>query len=278
RTYAEGKKIGWRDGVQALSCIVRYSPPGRRLRAALVREPSPANLADADDALAGVLEPMDQARNYADWIAAMIRPWLGEKVMEVGAGDGTLSERMAPHCSLVATDPSARSVAALRQRFAADPSVTVDVGLLDDVADRHTVDTYVLVNVLEHIPDDVAALRLMGERLPNGGHIVLYVPAMAMLYSAFDASIGHYRRYTKRSLLGACAAAGLRVDTIHHVNAPGALAWLLSARVAGLEPTRRAGVVAYDRAVVPVVRRIESSWRPPLGQSLFCVASLPGEP
>ncbi len=277
RTYAEGKKIGWRDGVRAFYCITRYSAPaaalGERVRRVGGPRPSPADFADADEELTEVLHSLTDAHNYADWIGELIEPWLGEKVVEIGAGAGTLTERLARRAHVVATDPSPRLVARLRARLGDRPDVTVDEGLLDEVVDRHAADTFVLVNVLEHIPDDVGALRRMRDRLPAGGRVVLFVPALDALYSTFDARIGHHRRYDKASLRRALAEAGLRPEALRYVNSVGAAAWFTVARLLGSEPTKRGPALAYDRLAVPVLRRLERRVTPPIGQSLFCVAT-----
>jgi SAM-dependent methyltransferase len=273
RTYAEGKKIGWRDGMRALYCVARYSRPaasvGVRLRAG---RRSPSDFADADAELTEVLHSLTGAVNYADWIGDLIEPWLGEKVVEIGAGQGTLTERLARRASVVATDPSAAAVARLEERLGGHPSVSTDVGLLDDVVGRHEADTFVLVNVLEHIADDVGALRRMRDRLPEGGRVILFVPALDTLYSDFDARIGHHRRYDRPGLRWALAEAGLVPEALHYVNSLGALAWFTVARVLGAEPTRPGPALLYDRAAVPVVRALERRFTPPVGQSLFCVA------
>ncbi len=272
RTYAEGKKIGWRDGVRAMWCIGRYSRPGERLIANLVPTPKPLPFDAADAEMTAVLHSLDGADNYADWIAALIEPWRGERVVEIGAGQGTITERLAGRGRVVATDPSADGVTRLRQRFAGRAAVDVEQGDLDEIVARHRADTYVLVNVLEHIGDDVAALRRMRDRLDPNGRVVLFVPALAALYSGFDAQVGHHRRYSRSTLRRALAAAGLEPEVLHYVNSAGALAWLTVARVLGKAPTTRGPALTYDRAVVPTLRAIEARRSPPFGQSLFCVA------
>ena len=272
RTYAEGKKIGWRDGVRAMWCIGRYSQPGQRVTRRVQPEPAPLPFDDADARMAEVLHSLDDADNYADWIASLIEPWRGERVVEIGAGQGTITERLARGGRVVATEPSVVGAARLQERFAGRAGVEVEQGDLDEVVDRHEADTFVLVNVLEHIPDDVAALRRMRERLGPDGRVVLFVPALEALYSRFDARVGHHRRYSRAGLRRALAAAGLEPETLHYVNSVGALAWLTVARLLGKAPTARGPTLTYDRAVVPALRAIEARKLPPFGQSLFCVA------
>jgi len=102
---------------------------------------------------------------------------------------------------------------------------------------------------------------------------VLVVPAFPSAMSRFDVAIGHQRRYRRASLRRAAEAAGLDVDVLRYVNCIGLLGWYVV--VKGLRGQPRAGVLltAYDRAVVPWLRWLETRMAPPFGQSLFLVAS-----
>jgi glycosyltransferase involved in cell wall biosynthesis/precorrin-6B methylase 2 len=275
RTYAEGKKIGWKDGVWAFYCIVRYSrawdrvfPPARRRT---------ASIAEADSELASALDTLGEGLNYTEWIYSMMEPYLGRRVLEVGAGHGTITEQIAPGREVVATEITTRAAQRLRERFATDPRVQV----IEGIATRDNVggdfDSAVLVNVLEHIEDDVGTLAQLAAMLRPGGHVILYVPAFAALYSDFDAKIGHHRRYRRSELAAAVGAAGMEIETIHYVNSVGAAAWWLFAKQMRQTPTQGWAVRVYDRLAVPVLRRRESQRAPRFGQSLFCVARRPAD-
>ena len=94
RTYADGKKIGWRDGVRAMYCMVRYSKlwPRRQI-------PGPESASEfgaADLELTNVLADLDAVTgNYADWIVDLMRPHVGARVLEIGAGHAALSSERA---------------------------------------------------------------------------------------------------------------------------------------------------------------------------------------
>ncbi len=277
RTYAEGKKIGWRDGFRALWCIVRHSAlvdtvvprAGERVRS------FPAAFDEADEELVETLHSLDGSVHYTDWIFSMMEPHLGKRVLEVGAGHGTFTQRLLPGREVTATELSPRSLSVLRERFRSTPEVEVSDVRIEDAAALGEFDSAVLVNVLEHIDDDTAALRHLAAALKPGGRVVLFVPAFEALYSDFDRRVGHHRRYRKAQLEAAVEAAGLAVVETRYVNSVGALAWWVLAKQLGRTPTRRGLVLVYDRSVVPVLRRLEAAWRPPFGQSLFCVAARP---
>ncbi len=273
RTYAEGKKIGWRDGMRAMYCIVRYSPLLQRRRHTV-----PATFDEADTELMETLENLDEARNYRDWIFSAIEPYLGNEVLEIGAGHGTITERLVENGrSVTATELSERGVRELERRFAGKPGFRALHGdVLAGSVDR-TYDTIVMVNVLEHIEDDAGALESTLDALAPGGHLVLYVPALSRLYSEFDRKVGHYRRYRRSSLASLVSQSGFEVVEVRYVNSIGVLAWWLFAKRLGRRPTEGWAVRAYDRMVVPALQRYESERPPRVGQSLICVARRPVE-
>jgi SAM-dependent methyltransferase len=160
-------------------------------------------------------------------------------------------------------------LAALRRRFAGHPVIRVRELILPST-EPGAHSAVVAYNLLEHLPDDVAALRSFARLVRPGGHVVVLVPAFAFAYGRFDAEIGHHRRYTRRSLVRAMRQAGLEVVTDHYVNALGLLGWTLVVRVLGGRPKPGPLLKLLER-LVPVLRRVEGRLRPPFGQSVFAV-------
>lgn len=223
-----------------------------------------------------VLEDLVEAGNYRRWLVQLALPHLGEDPLEVGSGLGHYAADWAaagvPRWTASEADPG--RLQALRERFAGDPVVRVrELAVPITEAAQHSA--VVAYNVLEHIPDDVVALRAFAGLLRAGGAVVLVVPAFPSAMSAFDRAIGHQRRYRRRSLRAAAEQAGLRVEVLHHVNVVGLLAWYVL--VKALRGRPKAGLVlrGYDQLVVPVLRRLEAARPPPFGQSLFLVARKP---
>ncbi|ONH38108.1 MULTISPECIES: bifunctional 2-polyprenyl-6-hydroxyphenol methylase/3-demethylubiquinol 3-O-methyltransferase UbiG [Protofrankia] len=137
------------------------------------------------------------------------------------------------------------------------------------------VDTLIMMNVLEHVDDDVAALRRLGRLVSPGGQVVLWVPAYPALYGEFDRMVGHVRRYTPTTLRTRVQRAGLRVQRLEPVNLLGGIAWWAAVRCAGRRSADPRLVGVYDRIVVPATRFIERRTKVPFGQSLLCVAVRP---
>jgi SAM-dependent methyltransferase len=232
----------------------------------------PSDFGDADRELAATLENLNDAHNYRQWIFDLIEPALGPRVLEAGAGHGTFTELLAEGRSVTATDLSPRCVGELEERFANRSDVQVLLCDLVGSSEFGPYDSAVLINVLEHIEDDGAALRELNAQLVPGGKLALWVPAHMKLYSDFDRAIGHYRRYSREELQQKLFDAGFVIDDIRYVNIVGSFAWWVLACNLRRAPTGKAGVKIFDRYFVPVLRRLERNRRLPAGQSVLALA------
>jgi SAM-dependent methyltransferase len=238
----------------------------------------PASFDEADEELARVLDNLSEAVNYADWLVELAAPHLGPHILEVGAGHGTLTTRLARHGKVTASELSARCAATLSEKFAGRPDVEVLYGDIEGALDGRIYDSAVLVNVLEHIGDDAAALKALYRGLRPGGTVVLFVPAFEALYSDFDRAVGHHRRYRRDDLARRVREAGFDVAEARYVNFVGGVAWWVVARQLRRFPTNLRSLRLYDRWVTPAVRRLETRWVPPFGQSVLCIGRRPATP
>jgi SAM-dependent methyltransferase len=219
-----------------------------------------------------VLESLASAQNYIAWLASLARPYLGDDPIEVGAGAGDYAAAWLAdgieRITLTEADPDL--LTGLRSRFDRDNRVVVrELDVTQSPDAEHSA--VVAFNVLEHIEDDVAALRSSQKLLRPGGTIVMLVPAFEFAMSRFDHDIGHHRRYTKETLGSAYRRAGLEVQELAYVNAPGLLGWLVAMKWFRRAPGEGVLLRAWDRVVVPVARRVEAVKAPPFGQSLLAV-------
>jgi SAM-dependent methyltransferase len=223
------------------------------------------------------LESLTSAVNYHGWLTGLVRPYLGEHPMEIGSGLGDYAQTWIDSGTpqLTVTDVEPGRLARLHRRFDDDDRVNVrKVDVFAPYQGNHSA--LVAMNVLEHIEDDVQALRSAHELLRPGGAVVMLVPAFTFAMSDFDRKVGHFRRYTKASLRSAYEQAGLEVERLHYVNAPGLLAWFVGMRLLKLTPQDGPTVRLWDRAVVPVAHSLEKRARPPFGQSVFAVGRTRG--
>jgi SAM-dependent methyltransferase len=143
---------------------------------------------------------------------------------------------------------------------------------LDDAKALGKFDHAVLVNVLEHVEYDVRLLREARLLLVEGGTLTVLSPAHNILYSRFDASIGHVRRYTKRTLSRSLEIAGFVEVKTRYFNSTGALLWLIINRILGKLDADEAQTSLYDRIVVPISSGIDRMRIRPFGQSVVATA------
>lgn len=224
------------------------------------------------------LEAMSFALKYHEWIANEFRPFLGKRVAEVGAGSGSFSELLLrePLEELVAVEPSREMYTRLLARTAGEARVTSRNDFFTNVSAEYTghFDGIVYVNVLEHVEDDVQELSRIYDSLRPGGHVCLFVPALSWLYSAHDASIGHYRRYEKAPLIALLKGTGFEIARVRHFDILGVLPWLILMKLLRKNPSA-GSVKLYDTCVVPISRMLESIIPPPIGKNLVIVGRKP---
>jgi SAM-dependent methyltransferase len=222
-----------------------------------------------------VLEDLRGARRYRSWLVSLVSPHLGDDPIEIGSGIGDYAAELAGgRTSYTATEPDPDRSAVLTDRFAGDPVVRVrTLGLPTTETGGHSA--AVMVNVLEHIEDDVGALRSAAGLVRPGGAVVVFVPAFNGAMSRFDRLIGHHRRYTRRTLGDAMTAAGLDVEHLHYANSVGLVSWFLLMRCARMIPRDGPALRCYDATVIRTVAWIERRLHPPFGQSVLAVARTP---
>jgi SAM-dependent methyltransferase len=139
---------------------------------------------------------------------------------------------------------------------------------LEDMTGLSGYDTVVLINVLEHVPDPEEALCRIHQMLMSGGHVVALVPALEFLHSHFDDLIGHYRRYTRKSLASGMRAAGFTMKKDIYFNLLGIGGWWCRFCLLKREYITRRSVRLFE-TVTPLLRAIESVVPPPVGSSVI---------
>lgn len=218
------------------------------------------------------LEVMADAVNYNAFLVSLIREELrpGENIVDFGAGIGTFARAVAGgghnvHC----IEPDRRQLARILE---SGLSASPDLGSLDNAS----VDLLYSLNVLEHIDDDVAALRLCHEKIKPGGRLVIYVPAFQILYSSMDKNVGHFRRYTRATLSEKVRAAGFDVTRNEYVDSAGFLASLLFKAFGNDNGSiNRSALIAYDRYVFPLSRLADRIFSRVFGKNVFLIARRP---
>jgi SAM-dependent methyltransferase len=276
RTYAEGKKIHFKDGFLAALALARYrfqrKPPASKPGPAMRRAPDAPGSSEIH---ALGLEDLAAARRYRRYLHDLLAPYLGPSVLEVEARLGDFSTELLDRERLVLVESDPVCLRALEDRFKGNPKVELLEAHPSDLKVDPPVDTVVALNVIDLLADDVAALRAMARATVPGGTVLLLAPGFPRLAGAFDQAIGGIRRYTPESLSAAVAAAGLIPEVVRPVNLLGGIAWWAAVRVARLARPTPSLVNLYDKLVVPAERALERRVQPSFGQSILCVARVP---
>ena len=238
RTYEDGKKIGVRDAFAAVLVILR-------------------NWVTRDlytDSGAEILNEFAATPRFNRWMADTVAPFVGQRVLEIGAGMGNLSRQLARRRErYIATDIDAEHLLRLRTRLRHRPNL--ETAVCDLANPEHfrpfagSVDTVICLNVLEHIEDDLAALANIREALEPGGRAILLVPNGPELYGRLDAVLGHHRRYSRRDLEARIREAGLQVERIIDFNRISRPGWLLKSRILKRPRIGRLSLLFFERSV-----------------------------
>ncbi len=260
RTYSEGKKISASDGFKAIGAILRYGL---------------FNDTTSDDTGHTVLGELAGAPKFNYWMADFIRPWVGDRVLEIGAGAGNLTRYFVPRDLYYATDIDSSHLERLGRMFEGDKRIAVAALNIEKEPTTEALgerfDTTIMLNVLEHIDDHVGALKNIRASLLPGGRAIVLVPRGPWLFSKLDTELGHFRRYTPTTLKSAIQDAGLQLQTLRSFNSISVPGWLVSAKILGR--TRLGGwPLKILNATVWIWRRIDR-WIPWPGLSLVAVAS-----
>ena len=244
RTYAEGKKITWRDGVKALGALLKYGISDK--------------IYVADSHGSEILARLNRAPRFTKWMADTIRPYIGNRVLEIGAGIGNLTANLVPRTEYHASDINPHYLDRLETLKHTRPYLQVH---FTDASAAETFpaeqfDTVVCLNVVEHLEDDVLALRNIRKSLDKNGRAIILVPNGPQLFGSLDSVLGHYRRYTQEQLVRACEAAGFTVEKVLKFNRIGTPGWWLNGRVLKKE-TFGFWQIKLLNFLVPILRPID---------------------
>jgi glycosyltransferase involved in cell wall biosynthesis len=217
RTYAEGKNIGWADGLEALWLIFKFRFIDTR------------HLNDSGHV---TLESLAGAPAISRWMLEPFGPYLGSRVLEAGCGAGNITQHLIDRERLVVVDIDPNHVNSVRSRFEHLENVDVRVGDLTEPKTYESLpdemDSVVCMNVLEHLETPDLAVEGFAGLLREGGHVLILVPAHDWLFSHADEALGHYRRYSRAGLVDLLEGAGLEVVSVREFNRLGILGWMVN--------------------------------------------------
>jgi glycosyltransferase involved in cell wall biosynthesis len=262
RTYAEGKKIGWKDGFQAVWTIFKYW---------VIDDMFQGSYAHKD------LIDMEAAPKYTEWTLARTKPYVGQQLLEIGSGIGNNVRILMQYTDVIATEIDPVYLEILRNAYLNTPGVDVREwdATLPPPADLPQADSILCSNVLEHIQDDRALVANADQALKPGGRMIFIVPRGKKLYCSLDEAIGHYRRYDSNRLRGIFEDLGYEVEELFTLNKIGVIGWWWRGKIARQKAIGRPGLKLFN-VMVPLFRLLDPilPWK---GLSLVLVARKPGE-
>lgn len=262
RTVAEGKKIGFRDAVEALWTLLKCSCFDRRFTTHNGYY---------------LLQSLRRSRAVNRWIYQHFARHVGSRVLETGCGIGNFTEFLLPAERLVCMDADEFYAEMTSLRFGHLENVCVRHGDLCDPAlhpllAAENCDTIVCHNLLEHRQDDAAVLKSLCDVLAPGGRLVILVPAHGWLYGPCDQSLGHRRRYTAQGLRRLLEPTGLQILHLQEFNRVGAWGWWINKALGRANIS--AGQIRLFRWLLPLVRVVDACRLGP-GLSLLAIVRKP---
>ena len=222
------------------------------------------------------LETMRGATRYSTHLFELFRPYIGRRVLEIGCGIGTMSEKLAAVADVVlGIEPNRSCAVQVLEHMRAEPRFSLRECLLEDCDPvelaSHHFDTVFCVNVLEHIEDDIAALSTFKRVIQPDGHVLVWVPAVPAAYGPLDAELGHHRRYTKRSLAQAFTRADLEIVSLRYTNPIGLVGWMYNAHAGKSTRHSPMQIKLFETLVAPWALPLDRLIPPPVGLSLVAV-------
>jgi glycosyltransferase involved in cell wall biosynthesis len=263
RSYQEGKKIRARDGILALLAIIRFWFID--------------DLYKEDEYGSHILTELERARRFNLWMGETLRPYVGDRVLEIGAGIGSLTDQFIPRDFYVASDINPNYLHYLRSYSLGKPYLQIkhiDAGNanhFDGLAERF--DTAIMLNVLEHVPDEQLALRNLLSTLEPGGRAIILVPQHPRLFGSLDRVLEHRERYTAAHLEGSLKEAGFAIERIFDFNRFSVPGWWFNGKVLRKKRFSRFQLKVLD-TMMPIMKRIDRMW-PWGGLSVIAIGTRP---
>jgi glycosyltransferase involved in cell wall biosynthesis len=261
RSYAEGKKIRPKDGFLALTAMLHWTTID--------------DLYEKDEYGTRLVSELDKARRFVLWLGDTVRPWVGDRVLEIGAGLGSITNQFIPRELCVAAEVNPNYLNYLRSYAIGKPYLHV-IDLDPATPERLSglesqFDTVMLLNVLEGLEDPLATLRAVNATLREGGRVIIQTPQGKKRFGSLDSEMGRRRRFEATELSTMIQQAGFRLEHISDFNRMSVPGWLINGKLLKRRNFSRVQLKILN-ALLPLMRPLEPLW-PWKGLSLIAVAS-----
>ena len=223
------------------------------------------------------LETMQGAKRYAAHLFELFRPYVGRRVLEVGCGIGTMSERLAGVADRVlGIEPNPSCAVQVREHMRAEPKFSLRECLLEDCDPvelaSHRFDTVFCVNVLEHIEDDVGRAGHVHARRaawrPRAG---LGAGGAGRLRPARRRAGASPPLHQARPCRRRSRARELEIVSLRYTNPIGLIGWMYNAHVGKSTTHSPMQIKLFETLVAPWALPLDRLIPPPVGLSLVAV-------
>jgi glycosyltransferase involved in cell wall biosynthesis len=246
RTYNEGKKINWIDGLKAICAIIKYGISD--------------NIFQEDMLEAKTLLSLSRAKNFNGWLAQTISPYIGQNVLEIGSGIGNITRALLPKKSYFATDINPYYLKMIECIKSNNPCLNIsflDLNNIDEIFRKNNrFDTIICMNVIEHIDDDKTAIKNISKLLSHGGRAIILVPSGTWLYGSQDEAVGHKRRYSKKMIEDLEKISDLKVHKLLRFNKISTLPWYINGKIFKKTSFSRLQIYILD-LLIPILKKID---------------------
>lgn len=221
------------------------------------------------------LDIFKDARHWKQYWFQKCLPHFGKTILDVGAGVGATSI-LCSRLGLVrylGVEPDPNNMEVIKSKIASgEIPETFDfmIGGIEAVPQSDKFDTVLYIDVLEHIEDDHLELARAYQYLAKNGRIIVLCPAHQWLYSSFDRSVGHYRRYDKRSILSSVPDT-LSIKQIYYLDSVGILASAFNRLFLKSSLPTSAQIRFWDRWLVPFSKLMDRISNYKIGKSILVV-------
>lgn len=220
---------------------------------------------------------LSERYNYNRWIYNNIKNFIGNNILEVGAGIGNITDFIILRNKLTLIDIDQSYIDYLNAKYSFRDQSNFNVFRVDiqniepSLLSEAKYDTVICLNILEHLENDRKALENMISLLQPAGRLIILVPALNILYGSMDVSFGHRRRYNKKQLKLLVEGQNLDIVKFYYLNLLGLFGWLINGRIFKKVELPENQTKIFDR-LVPFLGFAEKIVKPPLGQSLILIA------
>ena len=221
---------------------------------------------------------LSSANEFNKWMFDTIRPYIQKRILEIGSGIGNISVFfLNDNATISLSDIRTNYIEFLQKKFSENPTLVniYQIDLVDKNFDQkfshlfNSFDSIFALNVIEHIKEDNIAIENCKKLLVKGGQLVVLVPAYRWLYNKFDEVLGHYRRYSMKTL-NTLMAPHLTIVHSQYFNFAGIFGWLVSGSIFKRKTIPHSEIKIFNK-LVPLLRIVDKLVLCRMGLSVILV-------